>query len=75
MSKVASLEKSESFESTSRSISPLPLDTEMTEEEAKIPVDYKMGAQANFMGLFAGGARGHRGFDSPGGKTEMKAHP
>ncbi|GFY62398.1 uncharacterized protein TNIN_120421 [Trichonephila inaurata madagascariensis] len=53
MSKVASLEKSESFESTSRSISPLPLDTEMTEEEAKIPVDYKMGAQANFMGHVA----------------------
>ncbi|GFT27928.1 uncharacterized protein TNCV_2898491 [Trichonephila clavipes] len=52
--KVASFEKSESFESTSRSISPLPLDTEMTEEEVKIPVHgSKMGARANFMGHVA----------------------
>ncbi|GFR08680.1 uncharacterized protein TNCT_198821 [Trichonephila clavata] len=52
-SKAASLEKSESFESTSRSISPLPLDTEMSEEEANISVDCKIGAQANFMGHVA----------------------
>lgn len=53
-SRVESLEKSESFESTSRSISPIPLDTEMSEEEVNIQVDDpKLGAQANFMGHVA----------------------
>ncbi|GFU36938.1 uncharacterized protein NPIL_643041 [Nephila pilipes] len=53
-SRAMSIEKSESFESTSRSISPIPLDTEMSEEESNIQEEHvRSGAQANIMGHVA----------------------